>query len=96
MTKILNFRKQVSEDNFALYAKETYNQLMCDILAEYKQIRNAILESDYDRVIGKCEAIVDALERWLVPIRNKAQEERNRKYRNKKTKVVRIWKRQEE
>ena len=96
MSKIVDFRKQVSESNFNTWNKETYNQLMCDILAEYKQIGNAILESDYDRVIGKCEAITDALERWLVPIRNKAQEERNRKYRNKKTKVVRIWKRQEE
>jgi len=96
MSKIVDFRKQVSESNFNTWNKETYNQLMCDILAEYKQIGNAILESDYDRVIAKCEGLSEAIERWLVPIRNKAQEERNRKYRRKKTKVVRIWKRQEE
>jgi len=93
MSKIVDFRKQVSESNFNTWNKETYNQLMCDILAEYKQIRNAILESDYDRVIAKCEGLSEAIEKWLVPIRNKVQEERNRKYRRKKTKVIKIERR---
>ena len=91
MTKILDFRKQVSEDNFNKWHKESFNELMCDMLAEYKQIRNAILSSDYDKVIAKCEGLTEAIERWLVPIRNKAQEARNRKYRMKKTKVVKLW-----
>ena len=90
MSKILDFRKQIAEDNFNTWIKESYVEFVCHLLQNYPKLKQAMTDSDYEAIIAEGEELSGEIAMWLVPIRNKAQEAKNRRYRKRTSKVVKI------
>ena len=91
MNKVTNIRKKVNENNFNLWAREMFSDLVTKrLLDSMPKVYRNLERSDYEEAIKECESIMESLVMWMVPLRNKSQEIKNRKYRRMKAKVIKL------
>ena len=91
MSKVINIRRKVEQANFNLWAREMFSDLVTKrLLDSMPKVYRSLEKSDYEEAIKECESIMESIVMWTVPLRNRAQEIKNRKYYRRKAKVVKL------
>ena len=76
-----NIIERIQQSNFNAWAKMSCGDMMGQLLNMFPYVTEALEEGDYDKAIKELEGMVEYIQFFQAPIREKMQELKNRKYR---------------
>ena len=79
--KPTNILDHVQRNDFNTWAKICCGDMMGQLLNIFTHVTSVLEEGDYDGAIKELEAMVEHIQMFQAPIRERMQEIKNRKYR---------------
>jgi len=83
MKRVPNIQEYNQQNNFNICTKDALMDMVSVLLGYYPEASHKIMASDYDGAIRELEKMVEHIQMLQAPLREKAQEVRNRKYRGR-------------